>query len=1027
MKRRFLAAIAAAALVAAVGVGGGLSVPTSHASTTVTVARVGGQDRYATAVALAKDAYPGIAPVVFLATGANFPDALSAGPAAAKLGGPLLLTAPDQLPSEVSTELQSLRPSKVEIVGGTAAVSAGVQTAVHQLLPSATVTRLAGADRYATARAVDSAVFGTASTAYVATGANYPDALSAAAAAGSGGHPVVLLNGAASTVDQSTVSELSELGVTSVVIAGGTAAVSSGIQTQLQTLLGPAHVTRLGGVDRYDTSGLIAAGTFSSATKAYLASGSGFPDALAASAVAGAAHAPLFTVQPGCVPMETLANIHALGVSQVTIVGGTAALTDAVAALNPCPASGATLLSATPTISGTPYVGSTLTASPGTWKPSPVTFTYQWLRGGAPIAGATASSYTLVGGDSGHSVSVSVTGFEVGYSAKMMASSAVAAAAGSTTGSIIGRVTSDGTALAGVTVTATASVPVDSTTAPSAEQATTAADGTYALQALTPGTWTVCFLPSSGDYLGQCYPNIPFGSSTAPTLVTVTAGATASAVSADLARASQISGTVTDSRGPVAGVYVTAVSGDTSVTATTSSDGSYTVEPLPAGSYSVCFTPATPQNSGVADQQQCWHNLAVGETPTPVTVTAGGTTTGIDAVLASYGAIHGTVTDAASFGTLAGVSVVATLASDPTQQFFALTGSDGTYQLDALASGSYDVCFYPALDDNSSHVGQCYDGEPLDGSTSHSVAVTTGAVTSAVNAALANGATISGRVQHGGLGLAGVDVQAVSGAAAQQDTTTAADGSYSLTGLDAGDYTVCFYPPAPVAVLGQCYDNEDASTGTPDTVSVTAGHNTTGINASLEPAGSISGTVRGPSGTLAGVDVEVTNSDTGATSYASTNSTGTFTVGGLVPADYTVCAYPTSASSASYLSACAADPTTVADGQSVTGPTLSLQTGATVSGRVTSTSSGAAIAGVEVDAYPVGSGTGASTTTAADGGYQFSALKPDDYVICFYPDSSYIAQCYSNQPADGSGSPPAITVTSASPVTGINAALDPEN
>lgn len=69
----------------------------------------------------------------------------------------------------------------------------------------------------------------------------------------------------------------------------------------------------------------------------------------------------------------------------------------------------------TVSFSGTPTVGSVLTAKPGTWGPSPVTFRYEWLRGGKTISGATKKTYTLVSADAGHEISVRITGSKSGY------------------------------------------------------------------------------------------------------------------------------------------------------------------------------------------------------------------------------------------------------------------------------------------------------------------------------------------------------------------------------------------------------------------------------------------------------------------------------------------------------------------------------------------------------------------------------------------------------------------------------------
>jgi hypothetical protein len=69
----------------------------------------------------------------------------------------------------------------------------------------------------------------------------------------------------------------------------------------------------------------------------------------------------------------------------------------------------------TPTITGTPEVGSVLTADPGVWIPPNATFTFQWYRDGFPIPGATDSTYTLTEEDAGHEITVIVTGTATGW------------------------------------------------------------------------------------------------------------------------------------------------------------------------------------------------------------------------------------------------------------------------------------------------------------------------------------------------------------------------------------------------------------------------------------------------------------------------------------------------------------------------------------------------------------------------------------------------------------------------------------
>ena len=91
---------------------------------------------------------------------------------------------------------------------------------------------------------------------------------------------------------------------------------------------------------------------------------------------------------------------------------------------------GGSIVAGTITVSGTAVVGSTLTANTGTWNPSDVVFGYQWLRNGAPIAGATTKTYTLVAGDRGNAIAVQVTGSKAGAGSVTATSAATAVAAG---------------------------------------------------------------------------------------------------------------------------------------------------------------------------------------------------------------------------------------------------------------------------------------------------------------------------------------------------------------------------------------------------------------------------------------------------------------------------------------------------------------------------------------------------------------------------------------------------------------------
>jgi putative cell wall-binding protein len=190
------------------------------------VVRVAGSDRFGTSVAVAK--CEGSPSTVFLATGDDFADALSAGPAAASKGGSVLLTAGTAMPASVSTYLAALSGPTVYAVG----------QAAHVADPSA--TPIVGGDRYATAALVASQFFPSPSIVGVATGSNFPDALAGGSLMGMVGGPVLLtgpvtLQSAAGLYIGQKTASLAE-----AFLFGGTATLSALIATQTSAALNPS-------------------------------------------------------------------------------------------------------------------------------------------------------------------------------------------------------------------------------------------------------------------------------------------------------------------------------------------------------------------------------------------------------------------------------------------------------------------------------------------------------------------------------------------------------------------------------------------------------------------------------------------------------------------------------------------------------------------------------------------------------------------------------------------------------------------
>ncbi|SDY74648.1 Putative cell wall binding repeat 2 [Herbiconiux ginsengi] len=255
----FIVAIVATSLgsggiAQASGVGGDASddPPSSGSELSVSVSRISAADRYDLAAEIGKRVSPGASNVVYLASGASFPDALSAGPAASVNFAPLLLVPPDSVPASVAASLTRLDPLVVKVIGGPASVSDAVVATVRTLAPHALVSRISGSDRYAVSRAVVADAYPDGVTGVmVATGRDFPDALSAGAVAGAVRVPVLLVDGGAAFADGPTVTLLRDLNAFIVTIVGGPTSVSDGIQSTINPGGGVLRVT---GANRYEVS-----------------------------------------------------------------------------------------------------------------------------------------------------------------------------------------------------------------------------------------------------------------------------------------------------------------------------------------------------------------------------------------------------------------------------------------------------------------------------------------------------------------------------------------------------------------------------------------------------------------------------------------------------------------------------------------------------------------------------------------------------------------------------------------------------
>lgn len=280
------------------------------------VNRLAGQDRYETAARIAQGGWTSSYYAV-IASGEDFPDALCGTPLAGKYNAPILLNSRYSLENQTRYTLSKLDVKSVFIIGGTGVISYDVEQEIRNM--EINVTRIAGSDRYETSVKVAEKL-GYASQAVVATGENFPDALSAASIAAMKGYPILLTN-----TDQlpSVVKKYLKNNVQKTVVVGGTGVVGSYVYDQLPS------PTRLSGYERYETNLNIVktyAKDFNFET-CYIATGENFPDALAGSALAASNRSPVILVG-STVSGATISFLKGQNVTGYVAFGGISVISD---------------------------------------------------------------------------------------------------------------------------------------------------------------------------------------------------------------------------------------------------------------------------------------------------------------------------------------------------------------------------------------------------------------------------------------------------------------------------------------------------------------------------------------------------------------------------------------------------------------------------------------------------------------------------------------------------------------------------
>lgn len=548
--------------------------------------------------------------------------------------------------------------------------------------------------------------------------------------------------------------------------------------------------------------------------------------------------------------------------------------------------------------------------------------------------------------------------------------------------------------------------------------ATTAGDGSYSIGPLPDGDYFVKADPDPG--LGQYGVDAFYGGDIDNASIVTIAGGSANGIDMNLVTGGMISGTIRGTGGiPLDNIDLDIYDSDgnrLAYDAKTESDGTYSIGAVPPGQYLLRADP-----DEVSGYTKLYYDDSVSRSEaTLITVTTSTTTTDIDFDLFQGGWISGTIlSDGGSplnnvdldVFTASGVLLDATTRSAP----------DGTYTLGPLKPGLHIVRADP--DKTSGYMGEYFWGD-ADISDANLVLVTATTTKPNINFSLSPAGWIEGQVTNSsGTPLSGVDIQLLDTATLDvlpYSEVSGTDGSYLIGPLPVQSMIV-LAEPSPATGLFHEYYNQKVSVTTANTVTLTGGSGTTGVNFSLEPGSFIQGTVVDPAdgGGVGGVDIQVVRQSDMLVmdETATTLPDGTFSVGRLPAGTYLVLIRAETGDV--YLDTyyggttdpAEATPVVLTSGIDNTGIGFDLESGGAISGTVRD-DGGVPLSGFTLDVYNTsGVKLSYSATSAADGSYLVGPVPPGQYTLKAHSpdDPEYIGQFYDDVLDSGDAS--SITIT----------------
>ena len=287
--------------------------------------RLAGDGRYDTMAEIVSEGWSGrTGGTVVIATGEGYKDALAAAGIAGLDNAPVILTAKKSLSQKAESTLRSIKPKRVYVAGGPAAVSNDVVSAIQKATDVKPI-RISGRNSVSTSAALATAGAGRwkDATAIIATNASFKDALSVAPVSYAKHWPIILADNGRN-LNAGAIQALRDCGITQVYIVGGKLAVTSNVENQLSKA-GVAVAGRLEGKDGVHTSRAIADFALQNGLSvegmAY-ATSQNYPDALAGAALSGKNGSVLLLCDSEAQYNLSFSNDHKSDISQGYVYGG---------------------------------------------------------------------------------------------------------------------------------------------------------------------------------------------------------------------------------------------------------------------------------------------------------------------------------------------------------------------------------------------------------------------------------------------------------------------------------------------------------------------------------------------------------------------------------------------------------------------------------------------------------------------------------------------------------------------------------